>query len=164
MWGKCLRWINNNKSKIIAAPTKRQSSNGLVERTWCNLFQMARTYLTEKHIPHEYWYWDILHGSRILNHVPGRLNRKLTSPFELVHGTKLDPRTWFKLFSLGFFHYQADGTITISKKQSHTMAVIEVRRCPSSNTITFYNPRTRSYYNPPTYRLEEARHPSSQFS
>ena len=31
--GKCFRWINNNKSKIIAAPTKRQSANGLIKRT-----------------------------------------------------------------------------------------------------------------------------------
>ena len=44
------------------------------------------------------------------------------------------------------------------------MADILVGRCPSSNTINFYNPHTRSYYNPPSYRLDEARHTSSQFS
>ena len=44
------------------------------------------------------------------------------------------------------------------------MAGIAVGRCPSSNTITFYNPHTRSYYTPPSYRLDKALYPSSQFS
>ena len=52
---------------------------------------MSRAYLTYKQMPRKYWYWAILHGSIMLNHLPGRLNRKLTSPFELVHGTKPDP-------------------------------------------------------------------------
>ena len=86
----------------------------------------------------------------MLNHVPGRLNRKLTSPFELVHGTNIDPRTWFELFSLGLFHNQAYGTISRSKTQAHNIAGIAVVSCPSSNTITFYNPNIRSYYNPPS--------------
>ena len=115
MGGKCLRWINNDKSKITAAPAKRQSANGLVERTWRTLVQMYRAYLTKKQTPQEYWYWSILHGYRMLKHVPGHLNSKLTYPFELVHVTKPDPRTWFELFSLGFFHHQADGTVTQSK-------------------------------------------------
>ena len=93
MGGKCLQWINGNKSKIIAAPDKRKSANGLVERTWQTLVQMARVYLTEKQTPQEYWYWSILHVSRMLNHVPGRLNINMTSPFELFHGTKPDPCT-----------------------------------------------------------------------
>ena len=60
----------------------------------------------------------------MLNHVPFPLNRKLTSPFELVHSTKPDPRTWFKLFSLGLFRHQVDDTVshfknTISNHVSH---------------------------------------------
>ena len=43
------------------------------------------------------------------------------------------------------------------------MVGIAVERCPSSNTITLYNPNIRSYYNPPYYRLNEALHTSSQF-
>ena len=44
------------------------------------------------------------------------------------------------------------------------MTGIAVGRCPSSNTITLYNPHTLSYYNPTSYRLDKARHPSSHFS
>ena len=43
------------------------------------------------------------------------------------------------------------------------MAGIAVGRCPSSNTITFYNPNTLSYYNLPSYCLDKAYHPSYQF-
>ena len=43
------------------------------------------------------------------------------------------------------------------------MTGISVRGSLSSNTITFYNTNTCLYYNPPYYRLDEARHPSSQF-
>ena len=39
--GKALKWILTNKSNIIAAPAGRQSSNGLVERTWRTVVQMA---------------------------------------------------------------------------------------------------------------------------
>ena len=35
--GAALKWIQKNNSKIIAAPRNRQSSNGLVERTWQTL-------------------------------------------------------------------------------------------------------------------------------
>ena len=51
MGGKCIRRINNNNSKIIVAPAKRRSANGPVKRTWRNLVQMARTYLTKKQMP-----------------------------------------------------------------------------------------------------------------
>ena len=35
--GQALRWIKTNKSKVVAANTGWQSSNGLVERTWRTL-------------------------------------------------------------------------------------------------------------------------------
>eukprot|EP00956_Cyclotella_meneghiniana_P015761 scaffold24459_cov75-Cyclotella_meneghiniana.AAC.2 len=46
--GKALRWIQEHKSRVIASPSQRQSSNGLVERTWQTLIRMARAYITEK--------------------------------------------------------------------------------------------------------------------
>ena len=39
--GRALKWIHEQKSKIIAAPAGRQSSNGLVEHTWRTIVQMA---------------------------------------------------------------------------------------------------------------------------
>ena len=54
--GKTLRWILHNKSNIIAAPAKRQSSNGLVERTWQTVLKMAWAYITDKQVGRECWY------------------------------------------------------------------------------------------------------------
>ena len=113
-----------------------------VELTWLTLVQMACAYLTEKLIPHKYWYWTILHGYRMLNHVSGQLKRKLTSTFKIIHGNIPDPRTWFEPFILGLLHRQSNSTITRSNMQSQTMAGIAIGRFPSSNTITFYNPNT----------------------
>ena len=50
MGGAALRWIRANDSRIIAANAGRQSSNGLVERTWRTIVQMARAYITEKQV------------------------------------------------------------------------------------------------------------------
>ena len=77
--GKALRWILENHSNIIAAPRGRQSSNGLAEGTWKTIVRMARAYITEKQVGREFWYFAIKHASIMLNQVPGRLNRKLTT-------------------------------------------------------------------------------------
>ena len=45
-----LRWILSNDSNIIAAPFGRQSSNGLAERTWRNLIQIPKEFITEKQL------------------------------------------------------------------------------------------------------------------
>ena len=71
--GKALKWIQENESKIWAAPARRQSSNGLVERTWQTLVRMARSYLSEKQVSREYWYFAIRHAAFMLNQIPGRL-------------------------------------------------------------------------------------------
>ena len=94
--GKALRWIKAEaKSRLITAPSNRQSSNGLVECTWQSIVRMGRAYLTEKQMGREYWWHAVKHAVRMINQIPGRLGRKLTSPFELVHGVKPDTSTWF---------------------------------------------------------------------
>ncbi len=64
---------------------------------------MARAYITEKQVGREYWWFAVAHAVCMLNQVPGRLGRKLTTPFECVHNKKPDARTWFELFSVGYF-------------------------------------------------------------
>jgi hypothetical protein len=47
--GKARKWILESGSRIIAAPSNRQSSNGLVEHSWQTMVRMAHAYITEKH-------------------------------------------------------------------------------------------------------------------
>ena len=45
-----LRWILSNGSNIISAHDGCQYPNGLAERTWHTLIQMARAFITEKQV------------------------------------------------------------------------------------------------------------------
>eukprot|EP00956_Cyclotella_meneghiniana_P026201 scaffold56081_cov49-Cyclotella_meneghiniana.AAC.1 len=161
--GKALRWIQEHKSRIIASPSQRQSSNGLVERTWQTLVRMARAYITEKQVGREYWYFAIKHSSLMINQVPGRLGRKLTSPFELVHGVKPDSSTWFELFSVGYFPHGSDDGESKSKSQANTLDGIAVGRDEQTNTVLFYNPISKQYYRPAIFKLDEGRLPITCF-
>eukprot|EP00956_Cyclotella_meneghiniana_P038057 scaffold148302_cov51-Cyclotella_meneghiniana.AAC.2 len=161
--GKALRWIQEHKSRIIASPSQRQSSNGLVERTWQTLVRMARAYITEKQVGREYWYFAVKHAVLMVNQVPGRLGRKLTSPFELVRGVKPDSSTWFELFSVGYFPHSSDDGESKSKSQANTLDGIAVGRDEQTNTVTFYNPITRQYYRPAIFKLDEGRLPVTSF-
>ena len=99
----------------------------------------------------------------MLNQVPGWLGRRLTTPFELVHGVKPASSTWFELFSVGYFDHEVENNATKSKLEVQTLAGIAVGRDKKSNTIKFYNPLTKAYYSPPVYKLDEGRLPVTDF-
>lgn len=153
----------DNASNIVAAAAGRQSSNGLVESHWKIMVHMARAYLTEKQMPRTFWFYAVVHSARMMNAIPGKFGGKLASPFLLVHGLGHDERTWFPLFSVCYFHHERDGDITRSHCQSHTMDGIAIGRSPTSNALLVYNPRTKRYYEPDSYRLDPYRLPSSVY-
>ena len=157
--GQALKWIHQNNSKVIAAPAGRQSSNGLAERTWRTLIQMARAYITEKQVGREFWFYAISHGASMLNQIPGRLGQKLTTPFEMVHNTKPDSKTWFELFSVGYFNHSIDNDSSRSKMEDHSLDGIAVGCDDRTHTITFYSPQTCSYYRPQYSVLMKAAFP-----
>eukprot|EP00804_Cyclotella_cryptica_P030485 CCRYP_008549-RA/>CCRYP_008549-RA protein AED:0.36 eAED:0.17 QI:0/0/0/0.8/1/1/5/0/922 len=161
--GSALRWIHSHNSRIKAAPASRQSSNGLVEATWKTIVKMALAYLTEKQMTREFWFYAVKHATRMMNHIPGRMGRRLVCPFELVHGTKPDSTNWFELFSVGFFKTDSSSDGKHSKTQSMSLAGIAVGRDDTSNTILFYNPVTWSYYRPQAFTLDESRLPLAQW-
>ena len=153
----------DNASNIVAAAAGRQSSNGLVESHWKVMVHMARAYLTEKQMPRIFWFYAIVHSARMMNAIPGKYGGKLASPFLLVHGSGHDERTWFPLFSVCYFHHERDGDVPRSHCQSHTMDGIAIGRSPTSNALLVYNPRTKRYYEPDSYRLDPYRLPSSVY-
>jgi hypothetical protein len=144
----------NNASNIVAAAAGCQSSNGLVESHWKVMVHMARAYLMEKQMPRSFWFYAIVHSARMMNAIPGRFGGKLASPFLLVHGLRHDKCTWFPLFSICYFHHKKDGDVPRSHCQSHTMDGIAIGCLPTSNTMLVYNPRTKQYYEPDSYRLD----------
>ena len=75
----------------------------------------------------------------------------------MVHNTKPDSKTWFELFSVGYFNHSIDNDSSRSKMEDRSLDGIAVGRDDRTHTITFYNPQTRSYYRPPAFRLDEGR-------
>ena len=159
--GKTLKWILANKSTIIAAPAG--SSNGLEERTWQTVVQMACAYITKKQVGRKFWFYMLSHAASMINQVPGRLGLKLATPFELVHNQKPDSTTWFKPFSIGYFNHNTDGSTTRSNTEDQSLDGIAVGHDDRSNTIVFYNPIVRSYYRPPAFKLDEGHLPATNF-
>jgi hypothetical protein len=88
-------YLIDNESKVLAAPAKRQSSNGLVESHWKIMVHMAHAYLMEKQMPHTYWFFAITHAARMMNLIPSKYgNKGLALPFLLIHGVGHDQHTW----------------------------------------------------------------------
>ena len=71
---------------------------------------MVREFITEKQVGQEFWYLAVRHAAMMLNQVPGQLGLKLTTSFELVHNAKPDSKTWFELFSIGYFNHDTDNS------------------------------------------------------
>jgi hypothetical protein len=134
------KYLVDNGSKVVAAPAKRQSSNGLVELHWKVMVHMARAYLTKKQMPRTFWFFAITHATRMMNAIPRKIKGRLASPFLLVHGLGHDERTWIPLFAMCYFYHKKDGDQKRSKHQAHTMDRIIIGCSPTSNALLIYNP------------------------
>ena len=81
----------------------------------------------------------------------------------MVHNIKPNSKTWFELFSLGYFNHLIDNDSSHSIMEDHSLDGIAVGCNDRTHTITFYNPQTHSYYRPPAFRLDEGRLPVTTF-
>ena len=119
--------------------------------------------MTEKKFGREFWYLLVQHAAVMLNQFPVWLGITLITPFELIHNSKTDSKTWFELFSIGYFNHDTYNSGSSSKLQAHTLDGIAVGRDDRSNSIIFYNPITSSYYRPPAFQIDESRLPITNF-
>jgi hypothetical protein len=118
------------------------------------MVHMSCPYLTEKQMPHSFWYYAIKHSARMMNMIPGKYKRKLASSFMLVHGVRPDQKTWLSLFSICYFHHKKDSDAQHSKNQAHTLDGIVIGCSPTSNAILVYNPHNQHYYKPDSYKID----------
>ena len=169
--GNTRRWIYRHESKVIGAPAGRQSANGLVERAWQTLCAMARAYLTDAGMSRDYWFFAIAHAARMMNYIPGKVDGKLTTSFELVHRVKPNGRTLFPLFSIVYFSQNkttgtdsdADASGDRSTFMSRSQVGIAVGRSTKTNALRVYSPSTKQYYEPDTYSFDPSRRPSNEW-
>ena len=159
--------LTANGSDIIAAPAGRQSSNGLVESHWKTMIHMSRAYLTEKQMSRNFWFYSVRQAAQMMNMIPGVVKLpgspkgKLASPFLLVHGVPPDCRSWLPIFSVCYFHHDRDGSTKRSKNQANSMDGIILGRSRTSNAALVYNPRTKKFYEPDSYKIDPHRSPSA---
>ncbi len=76
---------------------------------------MPCAYLTDKQMPHTFWFYANTHAAHMMNPLPGKLKGRLTSPFLLVHGVGHNKQTWTLLFVMCYFHHEKDGDQKHSK-------------------------------------------------
>ena len=163
MGGNALHCILANGPNIITAPARRQFSNVLAEHTWRTLTQMERAYITENQVGRKFWNFEIGHAEMMFNQVTGLLCLKITTPFDFFHNAKQNSKTWFELFSIGYFNHDTENTESRSKLKAHTMDGISVGRDDKSKSIILYNPIASSYYHLTDFCLDESRLPITNF-
>ncbi|KAL7525865.1 hypothetical protein ACHAWF_001539, partial [Thalassiosira exigua] len=164
LFGSAVRsFLHDSNSRVEPKPSGFQSANGLVESHWKTMVHMSCAYLTEKQMPRKYSFPAIKHAARMMNMIPGKFRDRLASPFMLVHGVRPDQRLWTPIFSVCYFHHTKDGDNKRSHTQAHTLDGIIVGRSPTSNVVLVYNPRTKQYYEPDSYRIDPYRLPSSMY-
>ena len=157
-------WYLDNDGMILAAPPEQQHQNGLVERTWQTISQMARAYINDKQMPKSYWYWAIKHASRIHNIFPVKYNDKYTTPYEMVYKDKPDYRQLIRLFSTVYFSHSKDNTKARTNMQAHTLAGIAVEWSDTANGLLVYNPITKELYTTSVYKIDEHNQTKTYFN
>ena len=93
------------------------------------------------------------------NQIPTKVNGKLTTPFELIRRAPLDTRTWFLLFSCVYFYKDTNKNKDHSSFQAKAMIGIAVGHATKTNALSVYNPITKQYYKPDTYKFNPSRLP-----
>jgi hypothetical protein len=145
MGGEVAKILLENQVKVESSPPYRQHQNGLVERHWQTLVNMARNWLKSSMLPMEYWYFAISkRACEVSNLLPITRNDKTTTPYELVYNRKVDYRSLFPMFSLLAYicQHREDGQDK-NKWTSKSLKCILVGKCNKSDSLLFYHPPSK---------------------
>lgn len=154
--GKVQSWLHSQKSRIMAAPPEHQDENGLVERNWYTIVDMARAFITDKQMPRSFWFHALRYATQLSNIFPVRVNGINTTSHELAYGVKPDYRILFQLFSTGYFKVERDGNRRrhgIAEAQSRQG--IAIGRSRKANALEFYCPTSKTIHTSADFTLDE---------
>jgi hypothetical protein len=68
--GKVGELLLDYKIQVEGAPPYRQHQNGLVERHWQTMVNMAQNWLTSSMLPSNYWHFAIKRACKVTNILP----------------------------------------------------------------------------------------------
>ena len=143
--GDVARYLEDKEVEIVAAPPDRQDQNGLSEGNWETCVNMCRNWLRAQLLPAKFWWFGIKRAVEIQNILPIYINNQITTPHELLHGSKVDYRCLFPMFSTAYIRKPkiTQGTETGAKWKTKSLKCIVVGTCPKSNGLLFYHPPTK---------------------
>jgi hypothetical protein len=143
MGGEVAKLLLQHKVKIESSPPYRQHQNGLVERQWQTLVNMARNWLKSSMLPMEYWYFAIKRACEVSNLLPVTRNDKITTPYELVYNKKVDYRSLIPVFSIAYIRQHQEDGQDKNKWSSKSLKCILVGKCNKSDSLLFYHPPSK---------------------
>jgi hypothetical protein len=143
MGGKVGDLLRENKITIQSSPPYRQHQNGLVERHWQEIVAMARNWLTSSLLPTRFWFHAIKRAAEISNILPTHHLPTVTTPFQLMHNSKVDYRQLFPMFSVAYIKHSREHGNESNKWKSKSLKCIAVGQCSQSDGLVFYHPPSK---------------------
>ena len=157
-------FLQSLRIKVRSAAPRRQSSNGLVERTWRTGVRMAQSFLAKAKLPRAFWYWALREAFHRMNMLPVQIGpSKWSSPLELFYERAPDYRVPFPFGSIGYFHRPNDGKRRRQTFESRSFVGIAVGRSDFCNGLIFYNPDLQTFSVSSDYSLDTDRSVSDAF-
>jgi deoxyuridine 5'-triphosphate nucleotidohydrolase len=132
-----------HKIQVEGAPPYRQHQNGLVERHWQTMVNMARNWLTSSMLPSSYWYFAIKRACEVTNLLPVLRNGKLTTPYELVYHKKVPYRSLIPMFSIAYIKQERENGQSKNSWSSKSLKCILVGKCDNSDSLLFHHPPSK---------------------
>ena len=158
--GNVSTFLLSENINILAAPPERQHQNGLVERNWQTVVDMARNWIRSSLLPASYWWFAIKRAVEIQNILPVKLNNTIATPHELATGQKVDYRCLFPLFATSYVRTSAGTPHETNKWKSKTLKCIVVGKCDQSDGLLFYHPPSKQIITAANGYRFDTTHPS----
>jgi hypothetical protein len=141
--GAVRKFLRDETISVTAAPPRQQHKNGLVERKYQTILQMARNWLTNSLLPSNYWWLAMKRAVEVSNMLP-TFHIKTdppTTPHEYFYGSQPDLRALVPMFTVAYVTRPS-----LSKFHSNALKCICVGRCSVSNGLLFYHPTTKQLF------------------
>ena len=158
--GQVSEFLLGQNIHILAAPPERQHQNGLVERNWQTVVDMARNWIRSNLLPATFWWFAIKRAVEIQNILPVKLQTQITTPHELSTGQRVDYRCLFPLFATSYVRTSAGTPGRRNKWQSKTLKCIVVGKCDKSDGLLFYHPPSKQMITAANGYRFDTTHPS----
>ena len=143
MGGNVAAHLLDNNIKVESAPPYRQHQNGLIERHWQTIVNMARNWLKSSMLPSTYWFFAVKRATEVSNIMPLKRDDKYFTPYEAVYQKKVDYRVLFPMFSIAYIRQHREDGQDKNSWVSKSLKCIAVGTCNKSDSLLFYHPPSK---------------------